>query len=261
MTHAAHDQNNTSAGVRIDEVPPSTPAATAARAVDLRKVYGSGDTQVAALDGVSVEFRKGEFTAIMGPSGSGKSTLMHCLAALDDATSGQVFIGDADLTTLGDKELTKIRRDRIGFVFQSFNLVPTLTAIENITLPMDIAGRKPDQQWLDTVIEHRRPVGPADAQAQPALRRPAAAGRLRPGAGRSTGHRVRRRTDRQPRLGGRLRGARLPGPLGARVRADRRHGHPRPGGRRVRRPGAVPGRRADRRRDGSTRPPSGSSTG
>jgi putative ABC transport system ATP-binding protein len=88
----------------------------------------------------------------MGPSGSGKSTLMHCLAALDDASAGQVFVGDADLTTLGDKELTRIRRDRIGFVFQSFNLVPTLTAIENITLPMDIAGRKPDKVWLDTVI-------------------------------------------------------------------------------------------------------------
>jgi len=132
------------------------PAATlngaAARAVDLRKVYGSGDTRVTALDGVTVEFRTGEFTAIMGPSGSGKSTLMHCLAALDDATSGQVFVGEADLTRLGDKELTRIRRDRIGFVFQAFNLVPTLTAIENITLPMDIAGRKPDKAWLDTVI-------------------------------------------------------------------------------------------------------------
>jgi len=124
----------------------------AARAIDLRKVYGSGDTQVTALDGVTVEFRPGEFTAIMGPSGSGKSTLMHCLAALDDATSGQVFVGEADLTALGDKELTRIRRDRIGFVFQAFNLVPTLTAMENITLPMDIAGRKPNKEWLDTVI-------------------------------------------------------------------------------------------------------------
>jgi len=127
--------------------------AAAARAVDLRKVYGTGDTKVAALDGVSVDFWSGQFTAIMGPSGSGKSTLMHCLAALDDATSGQVFVGDADLTSLGDKELTRIRRDRIGFVFQSFNLVPTLTAIENITLPMDIAGRRPDKAWLDTVID------------------------------------------------------------------------------------------------------------
>ena len=132
--------------------PATTLHGAAARAVDLRKVYGSGDTRVTALDGVTVEFRTGEFTAIMGPSGSGKSTLMHCLAALDDATSGQVFVGEADLTRLGDKELTRIRRDRIGFVFQAFNLVPTLTAIENITLPMDIAGRKPDKEWLDTVI-------------------------------------------------------------------------------------------------------------
>ena len=136
----------------VSTEPPMASEKPAARAVDLRKTYGSGDTQVAALDGVSVEFYPGQFTAIMGPSGSGKSTLMHCLAALDEATSGKVFVGDADLTTLGDKELTRIRRDRIGFVFQSFNLVPTLTAIENITLPMDIAGRKPDTAWLDTVI-------------------------------------------------------------------------------------------------------------
>ena len=126
--------------------------APAARAVGLSKIYGSGDTGVAALGGVSVEFHPGQFTAIMGPFGSGKSTLMHCLAALDAATSGRVFVGDADLTTLGDKDLTRIRRDRIGFVFQAFNLVPTLTAVENITLPMDIAGRKPDKDWLDTVV-------------------------------------------------------------------------------------------------------------
>ena len=104
------------------------PTNAAARTVDLRKVYGSGDTALSALDGVSVEFGRGQFTAIMGPSGSGKSTLLHCLAALDDATSGQVFIGDAELTELTDKQLTLIRRDRVGFVFQSFNLVPTLTA-------------------------------------------------------------------------------------------------------------------------------------
>jgi len=128
------------------------PNDAAARTVDLRKVYGSGDTALAALDGVSVEFGRGQFTAIMGPSGSGKSTLLHCLAALDDATSGRVFIGDAELTKLSDKQLTLIRRDRVGFVFQSFNLVPTLTALENLTLPMDIAGRKPDRSWLDTVI-------------------------------------------------------------------------------------------------------------
>jgi len=125
----------------------------AARAEKLTKVYGSGDTRVVALDAVSVELPRGQFTAIMGPSGSGKSTLMHCLAGLDDATAGSVFIGDVDITTLDDKRLTRMRRDAVGFVFQAFNLLPTLTALENITLPMDIAGRKPDQQWLDTVID------------------------------------------------------------------------------------------------------------
>ena len=125
----------------------------AARAVDLVKVYGEGDTAVTALDEVTVEFDQGRFTAIMGPSGSGKSTLMHVCAGLDSATSGRVFIGDVDLTTLKDNELTRLRRDAVGFVFQAFNLVPTLSALENITLPMDIAGRKPDQEWLDAVID------------------------------------------------------------------------------------------------------------
>jgi putative ABC transport system ATP-binding protein len=125
----------------------------AARSVKLTKIYGEGDTQVIALNEVSAEFRRAEFTAIMGPSGSGKSTLMHCMAGLDSVTSGEVFIGDVDLTRLDDKKLTKLRRDAVGFVFQAFNLLPTLTALENITLPMDIAGRKPDQEWLDTVID------------------------------------------------------------------------------------------------------------
>jgi putative ABC transport system ATP-binding protein len=136
----------------IPRLSPGTPKSIAARTVELRKVYGSGATQLVALDGVSVEFCRGQLTAIMGPSGSGKSTLLHCLAALDDATSGQVFIGEAELNTLRDKELTRIRRDRIGFIFQSFNLVPTLTALENITLPMDIAGHSIDRGWLDTII-------------------------------------------------------------------------------------------------------------
>ncbi|MEV2220565.1 ABC transporter ATP-binding protein [Nocardia vinacea] len=131
----------------------SAAATVAARAIDLVKVYGHGDTQVRALDGISAEFVKGEFTAIMGPSGSGKSTLMHCLAGLDSASTGTVRIGDTDLAGLSDKQMTRLRRDRIGFVFQAFNLVPTLTAQENITLPLDIAGRKPDQDWLDTVIK------------------------------------------------------------------------------------------------------------
>ncbi|MCU1353694.1 MAG: hypothetical protein JWM05_2903 [Acidimicrobiales bacterium] len=129
------------------------PATTVARAVDATKVYGSGETEVVALDHVTVEFPAGRYTAIMGPSGSGKSTLMHCLAGLDSLTSGQVLLGEVDLGTLSDKQLTLLRRERIGFVFQSFNLVPTLTAIENITLPMDLAGVKPDPAWLESVIK------------------------------------------------------------------------------------------------------------
>ncbi|MPZ61561.1 MAG: ATP-binding cassette domain-containing protein [Propionibacteriales bacterium] len=130
-----------------------TGADAAARAVSLRKVYGEGPTAVVALDDVSVEFAAGEFTAVMGPSGSGKSTLMHCMAALDTATAGEVYVGSADLTRLGDKELTRLRRDEIGFVFQAYNLVPTLTAEENILLPLSIAGRRPDREWFDTVID------------------------------------------------------------------------------------------------------------
>jgi putative ABC transport system ATP-binding protein len=123
-----------------------------ARTVDAVKVYGKGDTAVRALDGVSVEFAARHLSAIMGPSGSGKSTLMHCLAGLDDLTSGQAFIADLELGSLSDRERTLIRRERIGFVFQTFNLLPTLTALENITLPLDLAGKKPDREWLDTVI-------------------------------------------------------------------------------------------------------------
>ncbi|MEU2559342.1 ABC transporter ATP-binding protein [Streptomyces longispororuber] len=126
--------------------------AVAARATDLSKVYGQGETQVVALDQVSVDFGQGQFTAIMGPSGSGKSTLMHCVAGLDSFSSGSVRIGETELSTLKDKQLTKLRRDKIGFIFQAFNLLPTLTALENITLPMDIAGRKVDKQWLEQVI-------------------------------------------------------------------------------------------------------------
>jgi putative ABC transport system ATP-binding protein len=128
-------------------------AVAAARATDLTKVYGQGETQVVALDGVSVEFRQAEFTAIMGPSGSGKSTLMHCVAGLDSISSGSARIGDTELTALKDKQLTQLRRDRIGFIFQAFNLLPTLNALENITLPMDIAGRRPDKVWLDKVVD------------------------------------------------------------------------------------------------------------
>nr|WP_246219873.1 ABC transporter ATP-binding protein [Phytoactinopolyspora halotolerans] len=131
----------------------------AATAVELTKIYGSGDTEVVALDHVDVEFAAGNFTAIMGPSGSGKSTLMHCMAALDAPTSGKVYIGDIELSSLNDKDLTRTRRDRLGFIFQAFNLVPTLNAKENITLPLDIAGKDVDSEWFDTVI---RTVGLSD---------------------------------------------------------------------------------------------------
>ena len=123
------------------------------RAVGLSKVYGAGDARVTALDAISVAFAAGEFTAIMGPSGSGKSTLLHCLAGLDSPTSGQVFIGDVDLTSLSDKQLTRLRRDKVGFVFQAFNLIPTLTAAENITLPLDIAGLSVDAARFDEVVD------------------------------------------------------------------------------------------------------------
>lgn len=124
----------------------------AATAFAATKIYGMGDTEVTALDGVDASFHAGRMTAIMGPSGSGKSTLMQCMAGLDRLTSGRVFIGGTDLSDLNEKQLTQLRRDRIGFVFQAFNLIPTLSAIENITLPMDLAGTKPDREWVDHVI-------------------------------------------------------------------------------------------------------------
>lgn len=137
----------------------TTQRGVAAGAIDARKDYGDGDSVVHALDGVTVNFERARFTAIMGPSGSGKSTLMHCLAGLDRLSAGRVFIGETYLDTLDDAKLTMLRRDTIGFVFQAFNLIPTLTAGENITLPMDLAGRKPDQVWVDQVV---RTVGLAD---------------------------------------------------------------------------------------------------
>jgi putative ABC transport system ATP-binding protein len=131
----------------------ATTGPPAARAVDLVKTYGRGDAVVHALDGVDVEFERGRFTAVMGPSGSGKSTLMHCMAGLDTPTSGRTFVGDQEIGLLDDAGLTQMRRDHIGFVFQSFNLVPTLTAAENITLPLDLAGAKADRVWFDYLVE------------------------------------------------------------------------------------------------------------
>lgn len=136
----------------------STGAVTAARVVDAVKIYGRGGPEVRALDGVSVDFPAGRFTAIMGPSGSGKSTLMHCAAGLDTLTSGCAFIGDTDLSALDDRRLTLLRRQRIGFVFQAFNLVPTLTVAENITLPMDLAGERGDEEWRAARLDVLRAI-------------------------------------------------------------------------------------------------------
>jgi putative ABC transport system ATP-binding protein len=133
--------------------PPDARTGVAARAVGLTKTYGEGDAPVRALDDVSVEFERARFSAIMGPSGSGKSTLLHCMAGLDKPTSGRILIGDVDLTTLSEKDLTLLRRKSVGFVFQAYNLVPTLTASENITLPLDIAGDEPDKAWFDEVVD------------------------------------------------------------------------------------------------------------
>ena len=143
----------------VQEITPSDPVV---RAVQLTKVYGEGETAVLALDRVDVRIAANQFTAIMGASGSGKSTLMHCLAGLDNATSGRVFIGEHELSTMRDNELTRLRRDKVGFVFQSFNLLPTLTAAENITLPLDIAGRSANVSWLDQVVDR---LGLADRLA------------------------------------------------------------------------------------------------
>ncbi|MGW4566030.1 ABC transporter ATP-binding protein [Streptomyces sp. NPDC004561] len=152
----------------------TTAVRAAARVVDAVKVYGGGDTAVHALDGVDVAFPAGRFTAIMGPSGSGKSTLMHCAAGLDTLTSGAAYIGDTELGTLDDRRLTLLRRDRVGFVFQAFNLVPTLTVAENISLPLDLAGRRGDREWIDALVDvvglgdrlHHRPSELSGGQQQ-----------------------------------------------------------------------------------------------
>jgi putative ABC transport system ATP-binding protein len=146
----------------------------AAAAREATKIYGSGQTEVVALDHVNADFERARFTAIMGPAGSGKSTLMHCLAGLDTLTSGEAWIGNTNVATLDDKGLTQLRRDQIGFVFQTFNLVPTLNALENITLPQSLAGRKPDEAWLDRILDtvglrdrlHHRPAELSGGQQQ-----------------------------------------------------------------------------------------------
>ena len=141
------------------QTPPPTTTRLAARAVDATKVYGRDDTEVRALDGISVGFEPAQYAAIMGPSGSGKSTLMHCMAGLDTLTTGEVYIGDVALSRLPERELTLLRRDKVGFVFQAYNLVPTLNALENITLPLDLAKRNHDTAWIDEVV---RTVGLKD---------------------------------------------------------------------------------------------------
>src|SRR6266567_7375011 len=132
-----------------------TPTQTdaAARAVAAYKIYGSGEAEVRALDGVDIVFERARMTAIMGPSGSGKSTLLHCMAGLDRLSSGQIFLGDVEISRAGEKELTLIRRDKLGFIFQAYNLIPTLSALENMMLPMSLAGTKPDPAWLDTIVD------------------------------------------------------------------------------------------------------------
>ncbi|MGV9457104.1 ABC transporter ATP-binding protein [Streptomyces sp. NPDC003635] len=152
----------------------TTLTGAAARVVDAVKVYGTGANEVRALDGVSVGFPAGRFTAIMGPSGSGKSTLMHCAAGLDTLTSGAAHIGDTELGALDDRRLTLLRRDRVGFVFQAFNLIPTLTVAENITLPLDLAGNRGNPEWIDALIDvvglrdrlHHRPAELSGGQQQ-----------------------------------------------------------------------------------------------
>lgn len=148
MTAPAPDQPNPVAAPAEGE-----PRPIAARAERITKVYGAGDTRVTALKEVSIAFPAGEFAAVMGPSGSGKSTLMHCMAGLDEVTGGSVWIGDQDISTLTDRQLTRMRRQRVGFIFQAFNLVPTLNAGENITLPSDLASSQPDRDWLNQVVE------------------------------------------------------------------------------------------------------------
>ncbi len=195
-------------------------------AKDLHKYFGHGETAVHALDGVTIDFMRGQYSSIMGPSGSGKSTLMHCLAGLDQATSGSVTIDGTEITTLDDKRLTDLRRDKIGFIFQAFNLLPVLTAEENVTLPLTIAGRDVDQAWVDKLIEtvgltDRRKHRPSET-----VRRTAAACRDRARARHAPGRRVRRRAHGQPGLEVERGSAAAAAERRGRVQPDRCDGHP-----------------------------------
>ena len=221
---------------------------------DVTRRYGEGDTAVDALRGVTVEIAPGKATAVMGPSGSGKSTLMHILAGLDKPTSGSVGIAGTEITTLGDNDLTKLRREHIGFVFQFFNLLPMLSAKENILLPLTIAGEKPETGLVRSGRLGRRSRRPALASPGRALGRPAAAGRDRARAHLEADGPLRRRADREPRLADRSRDPRAPAPLGGRVRPDDRHGHARCACGIEGEPGALPRRRRDRARGGRVRP-------
>ena len=210
---------------------------------DLARRYGEGDTAVDALSGVSLEVSRGQLTTVMGPSGSGKSTLMHILAGLDRPTSGSVKIDGTEITTLGDTELTKLRREHIGFIFQFFNLLPMLTAEENVVLPLTIAGEKAGQGVARAADRVGRPEGPAQAPAIRALGRPAAARRHRARARVEADRRVRRRADRQPRLEDRRRDPRAAPPGGAGGGPDDGDGDARPPVGLDRRPDSLPRRR------------------
>ena len=180
-------------------------SAAVVQATGLVRRYGQGETSVNALRGVDLEIATGRLTAVMGPSGSGKSTLMHILAGLDRPTEGSVTIAGQDITQLSDNDLTLLRREHIGFIFQFFNLLPMLTAAENVVLPLSLAGRKPDREWVQRADRQGRPQQPPRPPPVGALRRPAAARRDRPRARLAPDDHVRRRADRQPRLAHRRR--------------------------------------------------------
>ena len=233
--------------------PPAThdlSSKVAARAVGATKRYGAGEAAVTALDDVTVDFHARQFTAIMGPSGSGKSTLMHTVAGLDTLTSGTVHIGGTDLSNLNDKQLTLLRREQIGFIFQAYNLVPTLTAYENITLPLALAGRKPDPAWLDAVVGtvglsnrlHHRPSELSGGQQQ----RVAVARALASQPEIIFGDEPTGNLD--SRAGAEILVVHAPG--SPRARPNHRDGDPRPSGGQLRQPGRLPRRRPRRRRDG-----------